>query len=133
MGQFLPQLIGFGFVALLLGFVVLFPRSPWTATLLERYGVRARGTGAQLTRADYFRGAAAAFAISMLLCTISFGWFALAERLRNGARGNLLASEFAFMFTLLGALSFACAVIAVWNGLRWRPPVGTQGPDEPTI
>ena len=133
MSEFLPQLIGFAFVAFLLCVAVLFPRSPWMATLFERYGVRGRVASQHLARGDHFRGAAAAVGTAALLCGVAAVLFQVAERIPNGTRGNLLVSEFAFMFTLLGALAFACAVVAIWNGVRWRPAVAAQSADEEAI
>ncbi len=133
MGEFLPQLIGFGFVACLLGFVILFPRSPWTATLLERYGVRGGAEARDLTRADYLRGALAAGATAALLVAIAAALFMLAERMPNGTEGNLRVSAFAFIFTILGALAVAGGIIALWNGVRWRPRPAREGVDDQAI
>jgi hypothetical protein len=69
----------------------------------------------------------------VLLGGVAAVLFHVAERIPNGTRGNLFASELAFMFTLLVALASACAMVAVWNGVRWRPAVAAPSPDEKAI
>ena len=133
MGEFLPQLIGFGFVALLLSFAHLFPHSPWTATLAERYGVRGSGPNGGLSRVDHFRTAAYALGVAVFLWAIAFGVFPFAERLEPNGRWHFLGLELWFMFMLLGALALACVITSAWKGLRWRPPVDRESTDEPAI
>ena len=132
MGPWTPVLVGNAFILFVIAAVALAPHSWWAQELRRGYGIRPTGEDGTYTRRDHFRAATVAFVGSLVLIAVGFAVAVLGERYPTMSTANNVAMTYMIGFVLLGALAFACAVIATWNGIRWRPESKTTS-DERAI
>jgi hypothetical protein len=118
MRDWLPHIVGFGLVGLLLAFIRRNPESEWTAALLTYYGVRPSGTDGHFRPVDHFKAAGVSVVLCVVLLGISIGALGSVQSFDNNSRGNWTLAAAGFAAFLLSLLSLACAMIATWHGIR---------------
>ncbi len=116
-GVFLIHIIGFGFIALLLAMVALFPRSEWTQALLTTYGVRGTGPNGRMRRRDHLRGALVSLVLTACCASASLLAFDWAGDHPAMSRTNWTLSAYGFGFFLLAGVSLLAAGGAVWRSV----------------
>jgi hypothetical protein len=122
--------VGLTFVGLMLAWIKLFPRSPWTAVLLRSYGVGGAGPRGTYTRRHRFRSAVLSIALAVVLLALSALAYAIADRFPNLSRGNWIAGAYGFSLFVLAGIAALSAIVSFWRGVTWRREEADQGWEE---
>ena len=132
MGEWLPVVLGFGYAALVIASVVVFPRSAWARELTRSIRLRPRGPRGTYTRGDHFRSAVAlAFGITPALWLLGWTAYSVAQRFPNLSRANHIAAALGFTFIILGGIAGLGALLAVAQGVFFR--TGRAPADAPPL
>jgi protein-S-isoprenylcysteine O-methyltransferase Ste14 len=129
MADWEPHFVGLAFIAFVIAMMRFFPNAWWSRELRRGYGIRGTAADGSMRRVDFFRGAALCVAIAVALVLLGFGFGVLGEQYPNMSRANWTAAAYMLGCVLLAGVALLCAIIAAWNGLRWRPPQQPQGRD----
>lgn len=133
MGSWSPVLFGNAFIVVVITAVAIAPNSWWGRELRRGYGIRPTGQGGSYTRWDHFRAAILALVGGIILVAMGFLVAILGDRYPTASTANSIAMAYMFGFVLLGGLAILCAIIAAWNGLRWRPTDPRDASDDQAI
>jgi hypothetical protein len=122
MNEWLPVVVGFSFIVVVVLLVAVFRNSDWAQDLTRPRGLRGTGAGGRVLPRDVARLMLHAFLIALLLFGAGYGAFIISERFPNASTGNLVASAYSFVLILLSAVAIAYAAIlaATVGVVAWR-------------
>jgi hypothetical protein len=122
MNEWLPVVVGFSFIVVVVALLALFRDSDWAQDLTRLRGLRGTGEGGLVLPRDVGRMALYTFLIALLLFGAAYGAFMVSERFPNESKGNLVASAYFFVLFVLSAVAMAyAAILSVTAGVAgWR-------------
>lgn len=116
MDGFLPVALGFGIVATLIAFVVVFPTSRFGTELRRAYQVQTSGVLGRFTSRDFVRSAAMSVSIAVLLFASWVAASAVSERKQGTIQ--LLLEAYSFGFFLLACVTLLATVQTLTRALQ---------------
>jgi hypothetical protein len=123
MNEWIPVVVGFGGLAILLLLLWLFPNTTWAEEAARQIGVRPTGLYALKTRRDRLKTAGVSGLAAPILLALAFAAYAIAEKFPGISKANWTAGAYGFGLFLLAAMA---AIVCVGSGLGaliWRPTV----------
>lgn len=116
-----PVFAGYGFIAVTVILLMLFPRTWWAQELLRTYGLRGTGPQGEHTRKDLLRGAGLLAALFLVLLFLAIVAGLFAERYPNLSTLNEVGLVYLFTCTILAGMALLGVVILLWRALWWKP------------
>ena len=121
MNEWLPVVVGFGLIALMLATRRFFPRTWLAGELRQWYGAKPHGPYLALTRRDYGRRFSYSALAAIALIGSAVALFPLTERLPNESRTRLTLEVYFFLAFILGAVAGLAAALSLFAAAFWRP------------
>ena len=123
MNEWIPVVVGFGGLALVLLFIWRFPNTAWAEEAGRQIGVRPTGLYALKTRRDRLKTAGVSGLATPILLALAFAAYTIGDKFPGTSKASWTAASYGFGFFLLGAMA---AVVCIGSGvgaLIWRPSV----------
>src|SRR5262245_20723829 len=121
MNAWIPVLVGFGVIAVVIVASRVLPRS-WLHTELGKwYGAKPSGAFFVMSRRDLGRRAIYSAIAAALLAVSSFALVVLVERAPNGSRAQLIAQTYLLIAVVLAGVAALAAILSAINIVFWRP------------
>jgi hypothetical protein len=123
MNEWIPVVVGFGGLAVLLIFLWLFPKTTWAEEAARRIGVRPTGLYGLNTRRDRLRTAIFSAITAPVLLALAFTAYAIGDMFPGLSKANWTAAAYGFGFFLLAAMAALVCIGSGAGALVWRPSV----------
>jgi hypothetical protein len=130
MNEWLPLVVGFGGLAIILLILRVFPDSTWSQEARRYVGVQPKGAHSAKTRSDRLKTAGLSAVAMPILFGLAVWSYRISDNYPGLSRSSWAAQTYGFCFFLLGAMAGLVFIGSLFGTLFWRPTVVKSDPDQ---